>query len=248
MIKALIVEDEQPSLEHLKLLIQRSFPEIKVIGAVNDVVAARELLISAKPEMVFLDIELPEHSGFSLLDQGEPHQFEVIFTTAFSSYAVKAFEYFALGYLVKPIDPVQLKSVVNMAIERAGQKEVNGRIDMMLQMVRTQNDLHKAIPLPTTNGFEIVHSDRIVYCQSEGNYTVFHLNDKRNIMVCKQLGVYEKLLPKQAFIRIHSQYIINTAFVTRYCKGSGGLVTLNSGDELPVSANRKQDFMERFTA
>ena len=248
MIQALIVEDEQPSLEHLKLLLHRSFPEIKIIAAVNDVVKARELLIACKPEIVFLDIELPEHSGFSLLDQSEPHSFEVIFTTAFSSYAVKAFEYFALGYLVKPIDPLKLKNVVHTALERIEQRQVNGRIDMMLQMVRTQNELHKAIPLPTSNGFEIVHSDHIMYCQSEGNYTLFHLNDKRNILVCKQLGMYEKLLPRQAFIRIHAQYIINTSFVTKYSKGSGGLVTLNGMVELPVSANRKHEFMERFTA
>jgi two-component system LytT family response regulator len=229
-------------------MIQRTFPEIHIIGAVSDVVAARELLISAKPEIVFLDIELPEHSGFSLLEQNDQQHFEVIFTTAFSSYAVKAFEYFALGYLVKPIDLVQLKRVVHIAIERLAEVEVNGRIEMMLEMVRTQNDMHKAIPLPTSNGFEIVHSDRIMYCNSEGNYTLFHLNDKRNILVCKQLGMYEKLLPKQAFVRIHSQYIINTAFVTKYSKGSGGLVTLNGGVELPVSANRKHEFMERFTA
>jgi two-component system, LytTR family, response regulator len=247
MIKALIVEDEQPSLNHLKLMIENSFQQIRIVGTANDVTTARELLLSEEPEMVFLDIELPEHSGFSLLEGGSSN-FEVIFTTAFSSYAVKAFEYFALGYLVKPIDPVQLKRTVNTALERIEQREVNNRIEMMLQMVRTQNDLHKAIPLPTGNGFEIVHSDRIIYCQSEGNYTLFHLNDKRNILVCKQLGMYEKLLPKQAFIRIHSQYIINTAFVTKYSKGSGGLVTLNSGDELPVSATRKQDFMDRFTA
>jgi two-component system, LytTR family, response regulator len=248
MIKALIVEDEQPSLNYLQLMIQNSFPDIRIVGTANDVIRARELLFSAEPEMVFLDIELPEHSGFSLLEQTGSRHFEVIFTTAFSSYAVKAFEYFALGYLVKPIDPVQLKYTVNAAIERIEQREVNGRIEMMLQMVRSQNDQHKAIPLPTGNGFEIVHSDWIVYCQSEGNYTLFHLKDKRNILVCKQLGMYEKLLPKQSFIRIHSQYIINTAFVTKYCKGSGGLVTLNSGVELPVSANRKNEFMQHFTA
>jgi two-component system LytT family response regulator len=248
MIKALIVEDEQPSMEHLKLLIQRSFPEINIVGTADEVVVARELLISQKPQIVFLDIELPEHSGFSLLEQMDEQPFEVIFTTAFSSYAVKAFEYFALGYLVKPIDPAQLKNVVNMAIERIEQREVNGRIEMMLQMVRTQNDQHKAIPLPTGNGFEIVYSDRIIYCQSQGNYTLFHMNDKRNILVCKQLGMYEKLLPKQAFMRIHSQYLINTAFVTKYSKGSGGLVTLNGMVELPVSANRKNEFIERFSS
>jgi two-component system LytT family response regulator len=248
MIKALIVEDEQPSMEHLKLMLGRLFPEIEVIGTANDVITAKELLLSTKPQLVFLDIELPENSGFSLLEQPELHPFEVIITTAFSSYAIKAFEYFALGYLVKPIDSVQLKNVVNTALERIDQKEVNGRIEMMLQMVRNQNEIHKAIPLPTGNGFEIVHSDSIMYCQSEGNYTLFHLNDKRNILVCKQLGMYEKLLPKQAFIRIHSQYIINTAFVTKYNKGSGGLVTLNGMIELPVSANRKNDFIGRFSA
>jgi two-component system LytT family response regulator len=248
MIKALIVEDELLSLEHLKMLLQRSFPEITIIGAAHDIATAKELLVSTRPEIVFLDIELPEHSGFSLLEQTEPPNFEVIFTTAFSSYAVKAFDYFAMGYLVKPIDLTQLKRVVCTALERIEQREVNVRIEMMLHMVRTQNDLHKAIPLPTSNGFEIVHSDRIIYCQSDGNYTLFHINDKRNILVCKQLGIYEKLLPKHAFMRIHSQYIINTAFVTKYCKGSGGLVTLNDEVELPVSANKKHEFMERFTA
>jgi two-component system LytT family response regulator len=246
MPKILIVEDEMPAREYLKKLIREAYPEIGPITTAEDAETAKKLIAEIQPDIVFLDIELPGKNGFTLLEECQPVNFEVIFTTAFIDYAARAFEYFALGYMVKPLEAGLLKKNLDKAIQRLDGQKMNEKIEMMLRMVQTRDEPKKSLPLPTQHGFELVQTEQIVYCRSEGNYTTFYLKDKRCIMISKQLGVYEKILPAQAFIRIHSQYIINTSYVTKYSKGSGGSVTLTTGEELPVSANRKQDFIERF--
>lgn len=246
MPKILIVEDEISAREYLKKLIRQSYPEITAIATAEDAETAKGLITETQPDIVFLDIELPGKNGFTLLEECKPVHFEVIFTTAFADYATRAFEYFALGYMLKPLEVGLLKKNLDKAMQRLDGQKMNEKIEMMLRMVQTRDERQKTIPLPTQHGFELVQTEQIVYCRSEGNYTIFYLKDKRSVMVSRQLGVYEKMLPVQGFIRIHSQYIVNTFYVIKYAKGSGGSVTLSTGEELPVSANRKQEFIERF--
>jgi len=246
MQKILIVEDEKPARDYLLKLIHRSYPQIGTVAVAEDAETAKRCIAETAPDIVFLDIELPGKNGFTLLEECRPVHFEVIFTTAFADYAARAFEYFALGYMVKPLEAALLKKNLDKAIQRLHTQKMNEKIEMMLRMVQTRDESKKTIPLPTQNGFELVHTEQVVYCRSEGNYTIFYLKGGRSIMVSKQLGVYEKILPVQAFVRIHSQYIVNTSYVVKYSKGSGGSVSLGTGEELPVSANRKQEFLERF--
>lgn len=246
MPKLLIVEDEKPARDYLKKLIRQLYPEIENVSVAEDAETALACIAETRPDIVFLDIELPGKNGFTLLEECRPIPFEVIFTTAFTDYAVRAFEYFALGYMVKPVDTGQLKQNLDRAIQRMDNRKMNEKIEMMLRMVQTRDEQRKTLPLPTQQGFELVQTEQIMYCKSEGNYTTFYLKDKRSIMVSKQLGVYEKILPLQMFVRVHSQYIINLAYVVKYAKGTGGSVTLSTGMELPVSANRKQEFLDRF--
>lgn len=246
MTKVLIVEDEKPACDYLKKLIRQISPDVEITASTDDAETARRLIGEIRPDIVFLDIELPGKNGFTLLEECRPLSFEVIFTTAFTDYALRAFEYFALGYLLKPVEAGQLKRTLDRAIERSDKRKMDEKIELMLRMVQTRDEPQKTLPLPTRNGFELVQTDQIVYCQSDGNYTVFYLNDRRSIMVSKQLGIYEKILPATSFARIHSQYIVNLSHVMKYSKGTGGSVTLVTGRELPVSANRKQEFMERF--
>ena len=246
MPKILIVEDEKPARIYLEKLIRKSYPDLEITAIAEDAETAKKYITEIRPDIVFLDIELPGKNGFTLLEECKPIPFEVIFTTAFADYAVRAFEYFALGYMVKPVEAVQLKKNLDRAIQRLDNRKMDEKMEMMLRMVQTRDEQRKTIPLPTRNGFELVQTEHIVYCRSEGNYTVFYLKDNRSIMVSKQLGIYEKILPGQMFVRIHSQYIVNLSYVMKYSKGSGGSITLGTGGELPVSANRKQEFMERF--
>lgn len=246
MPNILIIEDEKLARDYLKKLIRQSYPEIVTIATAEDAETAKKRMAETAPDIVFLDIELPGKNGFTFLEECQPVQFQVIFTTAFTDYATRAFEYFALGYMVKPLEPRLLKKNMDKAIQRLDSQKMNEKIEMMLNMVRTRDEHRKTLPLPTQYGFELVQTEQVVYCRSEGNYTTFYLKDKRSIVVSKQLGVYEKLLPVQEFVRIHSQYIVNVSYVIKYAKGSGGNVTLSTGEDLPVSANRKQEFLERF--
>lgn len=246
MPKILIVEDEKPARVYLEKLIRQIYPNLQIAAVAEDAETAVELIADIRPDIVFLDIELPGKNGFTLLEECRPVSFEVIFTTAFTDYALRAFEYFALGYLVKPVEAALLQKTLDRTLERLNSRKMDEKIELMLRMVQTRDEPHKTLPLPTRNGFELVHTEQIVYCRSDGNYTVFYLRDKRSIMVSKQLGAYEKILPARTFVRIHAQYIVNLACVMKYSKGSGGSITLDTGGELPVSANRKQELMERF--
>lgn len=245
MIKTILVEDEKPASKYLQSLLEKYTPELDIVGVAENAETALMMINSLKPQLVFLDIELPDYNGFILLEKCKPIQFEVIFTTAFSQYAIKAFEYFALGYIIKPVEVEQLLNTVKIATERLKQQNMQVQIEYMLQMVQSQSQ-PQSIPLPTQTGFELVKVNDIVYCKAEGNYTIFYFQDKSNIVVSKQLGIYEKMLSPKDFIRIHNKYIINIAFVSKYIKGTGGTVIMRTGDELSVSANRKNDFLERF--
>ena len=245
MIKTILVEDESMSLDYLKKMVLLHCPDIQIVGSAQSGKIAIQLIEELRPDLIFLDIELPDMDGFQLLQTLKKVNFEVIFVTAFSQYALRAFEYFALGYLLKPIEAERLKAAVEVAAKRTQKPDINHSIELMLQMVQSQQP--KTIPLPTMTGFEIVEARDITHCESEGNYTIFHFEQRKSVTVSRQLGTYEKILPTNYFFRIHAKYIINKNFVTKYSKGLGGSVTLRSGVELPVSANRKNEFLEHFS-
>ena len=245
MINCLIIDDEAKNIKLLQSMLAMYCPSINVIatetGAKNGLLLINEL----KPKLVFLDVEMPHLNGFDLLKKLEPVNFETIFVTAYSHYAVEAFEHNATGYITKPINAEKLAAAVNTAIKRIEEKAINKNLFSILE----QNSKEAApdkIPLSTTNGLVFVKLADILYCESSGNYTNFYLNDGKKIMVSRQLGEYEKLLPDINFTRIHDKYIINLSYIKEYIKGSGGDVVLENGKELPVASRRKEDFMARF--
>jgi two-component system, LytTR family, response regulator len=195
--------------------------------------------------LVFLDIEMPHLSGFDFLKKLEPVNFEVIFVTAYSNYAIQAFEYNATGYITKPINSEKLVAAVNTAAKRIEDKNINKNLFSLLEQNSRQATPDK-IPLSTSNGLVFVKLTDIMYCESSGNYTSFYLSDDKKIMVSRQLGEYEKLLPEVNFIRIHDKYIINLTYIKEYIKGSGGEVILENDKEIPVATRRKEEFLARF--
>jgi two-component system, LytTR family, response regulator len=241
----IIIDDEEKNIKLLQQMLDMHCRQLNVVATSADAATGVELISTLQPELVFLDVEMPGMNGFDLLKELEPVGFEVIFVTAYSHYAVEAFEHHATGYITKPVNAEKLVAAVNAAIKRTAEKGINKNLFSLLEQNTRQNTPDK-IPLSTTNGLVFVKIADIMYCESSGNYTHFFLCDEKKIVVSRQLGEYEKLLPANNFTRIHDKYIINLNYIKEYIKGSGGEVVLENGKEIPVATRRKEDFLARF--
>lgn len=219
---------------------------VQLVATETDAKKGLSLIKELQPQLVFLDVEMPHINGFEMLKQLEPVNFEVIFVTAYSHYAIEAFEHHAIGYLTKPINTEKLIAAIQSATERINQKSFSKNLFSLLETTSRKTPDQK-IPLSTSNGLVFVKLAEIMYCESNGNYTTFYLSgNNKPILVSRQLGEYEKLLPDTDFTRIHDKYIINLSYIKEYIKGSGGDVVLENGKEIPVASRRKEDFLSRF--
>ena len=245
MITCVIIDDEPKNIRLLQNMLNMLCPDVNVLATETEAKAGVELIREVQPQLVFLDVEMPHLNGFEVLKQLEPLSFEVIFVTAFSHYAVDAFEHQATGYITKPVNAEKLQTAVNTAIKRIEEKTINKNLFSLLAQ-NTRQEMPDKIPLSTTGGLLFVKLTDIVFCESSGNYTYFFLSDEKKIVVSRQLGEYEKLLPENSFIRIHDKYITNLSFIKEYIKGSGGEVVLENGKQLPVATRRKEEFLARF--
>jgi two-component system, LytTR family, response regulator len=244
-INCMILDDEPQNVKLLSRMLAEYCPNLQVLAAETDAGKGLTLIEQLHPQLLFLDVEMPRLNGFDVLKQLEPIDFEVIFVTAYNKYAVEAFEVHATGFLTKPVSAEKLMAAVDTASRRITEKAVNKNIFSLLAQTTTEKQVEK-IPLSTSTGLLFVKITDIMYCESSGNYTHFFMHDDQKVVVSRQLGEYEKLLPEKNFIRIHDKYIINLAYIKSYIKGSGGDVVLENGKELPVASRRKDDFLLRF--
>ena len=245
-ITSIILDDEPRNVLLLKNLLALYCPQVQVLATETNARKGLTLIKELQPQLLMLDIEMPHINGFEMLKRLEPLNFEVIFVTAYSHYAVEAFEHHAIGYLTKPVNSDKLVAAVNTAAARIEQKSFSKNLFSLLESTAKPATALK-IPLSTSNGLVFVKLAEIMYCESSGNYTMFYLaGDTKPILVSRQLGEYEKLLPETDFFRIHDKYIINLGFIKEYLKGSGGDVVLENGKEIPVASRRKEDFLARF--
>jgi two-component system, LytTR family, response regulator len=240
MITAFILDDQPINIVVLKTQLAKFFPNIRLCGSTTDPDAAIGMIGELQPDILFLDIEMPGRDGFGLLPALEGHKPEIIFVTAYGSYALKAFEHQAAGYITKPVDAEKLVQVVNNVIDRIAGNQMRS----MLQNHKLQED--KKLSLSTQKGFVFIDPATVCYCESSGNYTTFFLQDNKQILVSKQIGQFEQLLSPKHFVRIHDRYIINLKYVRAYVRGSGGTVVLENDKELPVSVRRKEHLMSYF--
>jgi two-component system LytT family response regulator len=244
-ISTIIIDDEPKNTKLLQQMLAAHCPQAEVMATESDAKKGLLLIGEMKPQLVFLDVEMPHLNGFDLLKKLEPVSFEVIFVTAYSHYAVEAFEHHATGYITKPINAEKLIAAVKTAGKRIEEKNINKNLFSLLEQ-NTKQAAPDKIPLSTSNGLMFVKITDIMYCESSGNYTHFYMHEDKKIVVSRQLGEYEKLLPENNFTRIHDKYIINLAYIKEYIKGSGGEVVLENGKEIPVATRRKEDFLARF--
>ena len=244
MIKAILVDDEPNNTAYVKELLQHQFPLVDIAAVCNDAAEGMLLIDELQPNLVFIDVEMPGLNGFDILQKLEPLTFEVIFITAHNHYALQAFEVNAAGYLTKPLQVDKFIRVTASAIQKIEKENINKNLFSLLQANASNGDNNK-IALPTQNGLLFIKPVDIIYCQSSGNYTKFFTKDGKSILVSRQLGEFEKLLSDD-FHRIHDQYMVHLQYIKEYIRGRGGELVMENSDTLPVSANRKDAFLQRF--
>lgn len=239
MVNIFIVDDEPGAIETILNLLPIAFPEGKVVGTAHTVADAVLGIEDLEPEIVLLDIQIGNELGFSVLDQTAGMGFQVVFTTAYSEYAIRAIRYSAADYLLKPIGPVELKECIGRVLSRD-----QAAFPPMETIRNVISDEQSSMIIPDLNGYNVISVGEIVHCESDNNYTRFHLEDGRNLLATSPLKYYEELLPGQVFFRIHKSHLIQRKFIRRVEKGKGGLVEMDGGEKLPVSRRRKPAFWE----
>jgi two-component system LytT family response regulator len=245
MIKAIIIDDEPQNARSLEEDISTHCPGVQVTAVCH---SAKEGILAVKkekPQLVFLDIEMPWMNGFEMLEVIGNIDFNIIFTTAHDQFAARAFRISAVDYLLKPIDSKDLKESVRKATEKIQLQHGQANIENLLQNIR-QPSKQQRIALPNKDGYEFIEVTQIVYCHAEGAYTRVHLTNRKFILVSKSLGDIEELLPADLFQRIHHSTIVNIEFVTHFVRADGGYIKLKTGEELTVSKSRKEAVLERF--
>lgn len=245
MINAIIVDDEVKSRETLNNLVARHCTKVNVLGLCDSVDSAIKAIEDHKPDLVFLDIEMPFHSGFNLLERIKDPDFEVIFTTAYDHYAIKAIKFSAMDYLLKPIDVDELKVAVSK-VENSKSDIGDGlkKFELLLSNIKGKS---AKIAVPTFDGLQMINADDIIKCIADESYTHIHLVGGQKIMVSKLLKEYEELLEEYNFFRVHNSSLINLKHVTKYMKGEGGYVTMSDGSSVEVSRRKKNDLLMRLS-
>ncbi|MEM8888021.1 MAG: LytTR family DNA-binding domain-containing protein [Bacteroidota bacterium] len=237
-IRSILVDDEAGNRANLKSLLENYCPQIEVIGEANSAVSAMDLIHQTKPQLVFLDIEMPQGNGFDLLNKLDRIDFEVIFVTAFDQYALKAIKFCALDYILKPIDILDLKAAVQKAENRILEHEHSEAWQVFQENQKSQSN--PKIALPTGNQVDYVPIAEIIRCRGEGNYTHFYLTSGKALMVSKTLKEFEELLKEHRFLRVHQSHLINVRFVKSYVKSDGGFLRMEDQSEIPISRQRKE--------
>ncbi|MEN9443727.1 MAG: hypothetical protein RIS47_617 [Bacteroidota bacterium] len=244
-IRAIIIDDEPKSIVTLKNLLTKVSTAIEVIADAGSVAQAVELINRHKPELVFLDIQLLDGTGFDVIDQTEYNDYEVIFITAYQQHAIKAFEVAALHYIMKPIRPEHLEE----ALERLQDHKYDLELQDRLHVYRNNITSNEAkIILPLSDGLFVIRLEEVVRCESSNNYTTFFLREGRQHIVSKPISFYEQLLHDRSFVRTHSKHLVNLRFVERYVKGRGGYVILTDGFRVDVSQTKRQEFLDSLAA
>jgi len=246
MIKAVIIEDEAKSRELLQALVSKHCNGVEVIATAGNVKEGVEAVSKNNPDLLFLDISMPDGTGFDLLEKISPIKADVIFTTATDKYAIKAIKYSALDYLLKPIDAEELKNAVGKLVEKKSKVNTVENLAQLLQNLKQGSDSYQKITLPTSTSYEIVFIKDIIRCEADGSYTVFHLTGKRKLMASASLKHYEDLLPVNEFMRIHHHHLININHVVRYLKVDGGYAVMSDGSQIEISRRKKDDFLEKL--
>lgn len=244
----ILIDDERDCLDLLAILIHKHCPDLEIIGQFQSPKQGIEAIWDHRPDLVFLDVDMPEVNGFGVLDACREVPFQTIFTTAFQEYAVRAFKYSATDYLLKPIERQDLMESVKKAREaRSAQQHAEQR-EILLNFMNPKGPSREKIALPTSEGIVFLPVADIDYCQADGNYTrVFTADMPNGALFVKSLREIEEMLQGQYFCRSHNSYLVNLKKVKGYIRGDGGELRMSNGKTVPVARPRKQEILERLS-
>ena len=243
MLNTLIVDDEEACCEVLELLLEKYCPRVNVVACARSVAEAETALATYKVNLLFLDIEMPHANGFELLQRLPQIDFDLIFTTSYDQYAIKAIRHSALDYLLKPIDREELQAAVAKVTTRV-QPPAPQQLEALWQKMQQPQGARQHIALPTLEGFQMVSTDSIICCTSKSNYTVLHFRDGQKLVISKTLKEVEQLLAEHYFLRVHHSYLVNLNEVKKYIRGEGGMLLMSDGTSVDVSRSRKESVIK----
>lgn len=250
MISALLIDDEAHCRETLSILLTRYCPDVQIVGQAASGAEGLRAITEHTPDVVFLDVEMPMMNGFEVLETLPAVNFEVIFTTGYDEYAIRAIRFSALDYLLKPIDKDDLRRAVakikpNIARQQPEQQMAQ-QLDILLQKLGQKQPLLQKIALPTLNGFELVPVESIVRCEADNNYARVWIKNAKPLLVSRTLKEMEELLAGHSFLRVHQSHVVNLNEIVRYVRGEGGYVVMSDGTSVNVSRTRKDDLLRQF--
>lgn len=244
MLRALVVEDVEAVREEYVALIRAYCPSVTIVGQADSVAGGVQLIRQLSPDLVFLDVDLTDGTGFDLLQQLSPVGFKVIFVTGYEHHAVRAFRFSAIDYLLKPLDPYELTEAVKKAESSLGQELFNTKLANLFANLERPKDLQKLI-LKTADRIYSVHVQDVIFCESDKNYTTFHFINAPKIVVSTNLKEYDTILSPHGFFRTHQSFLINMAFFDHFIKADGGnRIVLKNKQVIPLSVRKKDEFLE----
>lgn len=245
MLRAVIVDDEQNNIDNLSILLKQHCPDIEIIGTAMNASESEQIILQQKPDLVFLDIQMPNINGFDLLAKFKQPQFEVIFVTAFDKYGIQAVKFAALDYLLKPISIVELKSAVERAIVKCGSKQQNLQLENLMRLLKNgqQKDEHR-IALSDAKETRFVKTTEIIRCESNNNYTIFFLANSEKITTSKPIFEYEEMLQDYGFIKCHQSHLVNKKYIRSWVKEDGGYLLLEDKSQIPVSRQKRDQIKQ----
>jgi len=244
MLKAIIVDDEPYCCETIATLLEES-RDVEIVSVCHNAADALVAIRKYSPDIVFLDVEMPKMNGFEMLEQLPQVNFEIIFTTSYDQYALKAIRFSAIDYLLKPVDEEELRTAIQKVIQRS-QKPITQQLEILLQKIHQPSTPINKIAMPTMEGLQMIPVDSIISCESDSNYTILQLKNSKKLIVSRTLKEIEELLEEHSFVRVHRCYLANMNEVEKYVKGEGGYLVMSDGTTIDVARNKKEVLLKKL--
>jgi len=244
MLKAIIVDDEPYCCETIATLLEES-RDVEIVSVCHNAADALVAIRKYSPDIVFLDVEMPKMNGFEMLEHLPQVNFEIIFTTSYDQYALKAIRFSAIDYLLKPVDEEELRTAIQKVIQRS-QKPITQQLEILLQKIHQPSTPINKIAMPTMEGLQMIPVDTIISCESDSNYTILQLKNSKKLIVSRTLKEIEELLEEHSFVRVHRCYLANMNEVEKYVKGEGGYLVMSDGTTIDVARNKKEVLLKKL--
>lgn len=241
-----MVDDEQKARETIIQMLNLYCTDIEIAGEAENVENAYLLLKNIQPDLVLLDIQMPDGTGFDLLKKFNNLDFKIVFITAYKEHAIKAFKYSALDYLLKPIDPDDLTATIDRVKKTLEESHTSLKFETLLENITLKNAENRKIVLRTSESIHLVKISDIIRCESSSNYTQFYLADGKKLLVSKTLKEYDEMLTNDQFFRTHQSHLVNLNYIDRFDKTEGGYLVMKDGSHVPVSFRKKDQLLKLF--